>query len=119
MRIPHGSSIASGKCSTAESIIIAACDAGSIPLAYSWLSSASLFFPDAGTARRLPCVGSIAPAFNLENISLRFNFPETDILDRKGVIQRKFLRAVDWTEQEVIDFLAGMQSPEAAEGTPE
>ncbi len=34
-----------------------------------------------------------------------FKFPETYIIDRKGVLQRKFLGAVDWTEQDVIDFL--------------
>lgn len=35
-----------------------------------------------------------------------FKFPETYVIDRKGVIQRKFLGAVDWTEQEMIDFLS-------------
>jgi cytochrome c biogenesis protein CcmG, thiol:disulfide interchange protein DsbE len=32
-------------------------------------------------------------------------FPETYIIDRKGVLRRKFIGAVDWTEPEVIDFL--------------
>jgi peroxiredoxin len=34
-----------------------------------------------------------------------FKFPETYIIDRKGVLQRKFLGAVDWTDPEMIDFL--------------
>jgi predicted transcriptional regulator YdeE/peroxiredoxin len=34
-----------------------------------------------------------------------FKFPESYIIDRKGVIQHKFLVAVDWTDQQVIDLL--------------
>jgi cytochrome c biogenesis protein CcmG, thiol:disulfide interchange protein DsbE len=33
-------------------------------------------------------------------------FPETYIIDRNGVIRRKFIGAVDWTEPEIIDFLS-------------
>jgi cytochrome c biogenesis protein CcmG/thiol:disulfide interchange protein DsbE len=32
-------------------------------------------------------------------------FPETYIIDRGGVVRRKFIGAVDWTEPEIIDFL--------------
>jgi peroxiredoxin len=32
-------------------------------------------------------------------------FPETYIIDRNGVVRRKFIGAVDWTEPEIIDFL--------------
>ena len=35
-----------------------------------------------------------------------FKFPETYIIDRNGVMRRKFIGAVDWTEPEVIDFLS-------------
>lgn len=35
-----------------------------------------------------------------------FKFPETYVIDRKGVIQQKFLGAVDWTDPEVLEFLA-------------
>ena len=35
-----------------------------------------------------------------------FRFPETYIIDRNGVMRRKFIGAVDWTEPEIIDFLA-------------
>jgi cytochrome c biogenesis protein CcmG/thiol:disulfide interchange protein DsbE len=33
-------------------------------------------------------------------------FPETYILDRNGVMRRKFIGAVDWTEPEITDFLS-------------
>jgi len=32
-------------------------------------------------------------------------WPETYIIDRDGVLRRKFVGAVDWTSPEVIDFL--------------
>jgi cytochrome c biogenesis protein CcmG/thiol:disulfide interchange protein DsbE len=32
-------------------------------------------------------------------------FPETYVIDRGGVVRRKFIGAVDWTEPEIIDFL--------------
>jgi cytochrome c biogenesis protein CcmG, thiol:disulfide interchange protein DsbE len=35
-----------------------------------------------------------------------FRFPETYIIDRKGVMRRKFIGAVDWTEPEITDFLS-------------
>ena len=34
-----------------------------------------------------------------------FKYPETYVIDRNGVVRRKFIGAVDWTEPEVIDFL--------------
>jgi peroxiredoxin len=34
-----------------------------------------------------------------------FKFPETYIIDRNGVVRRKFIGAVDWTEPEVVDYL--------------
>ena len=34
-----------------------------------------------------------------------FKFPETYIVDRNGVMRRKFIGAVDWTAPEVTDFL--------------
>jgi cytochrome c biogenesis protein CcmG, thiol:disulfide interchange protein DsbE len=33
-------------------------------------------------------------------------FPETYIIDRNGVVRRKFIGAVDWNEPEVIEFLS-------------
>ena len=34
-----------------------------------------------------------------------FKFPETYIIDRNGVMRRKFIGAVDWTEPEITEFL--------------
>ncbi len=35
-----------------------------------------------------------------------FGWPETFIIDRNGVIRRKFIGAVDWTSPEVTDYLS-------------
>jgi len=35
-----------------------------------------------------------------------FKFPETYIIDRNGVMRRKFLGAVDWTSPEIMNFLS-------------
>ena len=34
-----------------------------------------------------------------------FKFPETYVIDRNGVMRRKFIGAVDWTEPEIVEFL--------------
>lgn len=34
-----------------------------------------------------------------------FKFPETYIIDRRGILRRKFIGAVDWNEPEIVDFL--------------
>ncbi len=33
-------------------------------------------------------------------------FPETYVIDRNGVMRRKFIGAVDWTEPEITNFLS-------------
>jgi cytochrome c biogenesis protein CcmG/thiol:disulfide interchange protein DsbE len=33
-------------------------------------------------------------------------FPETYIIDRSGIVRRKFIGAVDWTEPDVIEYLS-------------
>lgn len=35
-----------------------------------------------------------------------FKFPETYVIDRSGVMRRKFIGAVNWTEPEITDFLS-------------
>jgi cytochrome c biogenesis protein CcmG, thiol:disulfide interchange protein DsbE len=35
-----------------------------------------------------------------------FKFPETYIIDRNGIMRRKFIGAVDWTDPEVTEFLS-------------
>lgn len=34
-----------------------------------------------------------------------FKFPETYVIDRHGIVRRKFIGAVDWTEPDVIEYL--------------
>jgi cytochrome c biogenesis protein CcmG/thiol:disulfide interchange protein DsbE len=34
-----------------------------------------------------------------------FKFPETYVIDRNGIVRRKFIGAVDWTQPDVIDYL--------------
>ena len=35
-----------------------------------------------------------------------FMFPETYIIDRSGVVRRKFIGAIDWTAPDITDFLS-------------
>ena len=35
-----------------------------------------------------------------------FKFPETYIIDRNGVLRRKFIGPVDWSQPEIVDFLS-------------
>jgi cytochrome c biogenesis protein CcmG, thiol:disulfide interchange protein DsbE len=35
-----------------------------------------------------------------------FKFPETYIIDRNGVIRRKFIGAVDWSQPEIVEYLS-------------
>ncbi len=35
-------------------------------------------------------------------------FPETYVIDRQGVIRRKFIGAVNWTAPEITDYLSKM-----------
>jgi cytochrome c biogenesis protein CcmG/thiol:disulfide interchange protein DsbE len=35
-----------------------------------------------------------------------FGWPETYIIDRNGVIRRKFIGAVEWTSPEIVDYLS-------------
>ena len=35
-----------------------------------------------------------------------FGWPETYVIDRTGVIRRKFIGAVDWNSQEITDYLS-------------
>jgi cytochrome c biogenesis protein CcmG, thiol:disulfide interchange protein DsbE len=34
-----------------------------------------------------------------------FKFPETYVIDRDGIVRRKFIGAVDWTQRDVLEFL--------------
>ncbi len=37
-------------------------------------------------------------------------FPETYIIDRNGVVRRKFIGAVDWSSPEIVDYLNKLAS---------
>lgn len=37
-----------------------------------------------------------------------FKFPETYLIDKDGVIRRKFIGAIDWTNPEIADYLNKM-----------
>jgi cytochrome c biogenesis protein CcmG/thiol:disulfide interchange protein DsbE len=39
------------------------------------------------------------------NLYGTFKFPETYIIDRNGIMRRKFIGPVDWSEPEIVDFL--------------
>jgi peroxiredoxin len=35
-----------------------------------------------------------------------FKFPETYIIDRNGTIRRKFIGPIDWSQQEIVEYLS-------------
>jgi cytochrome c biogenesis protein CcmG, thiol:disulfide interchange protein DsbE len=40
------------------------------------------------------------------NLYGTFKFPETYIIDRQGVLRRKFIGAIDWGTPEITDYLS-------------
>jgi peroxiredoxin len=40
------------------------------------------------------------------NLYGTFRFPETYVIDKNGVMRRKFIGPVDWTQPEVVEFLS-------------
>ena len=40
------------------------------------------------------------------NLYGTFRFPETYIIDRQGVLRRKFVGPIDWGQAEIVDYLA-------------
>lgn len=39
-----------------------------------------------------------------------FQFPETYVIDKDGVIRRKFIGAADWTNPEIIEYLNKLET---------
>ena len=39
------------------------------------------------------------------NLYGTFKWPETYIIDRNGIVRRKFIGAVEWSQPEIVDFL--------------
>ena len=46
------------------------------------------------------------PSGNSSGLYGTFKFPETYVIDRNGVMRRKFIGAVDWTQPEITEFLS-------------
>jgi cytochrome c biogenesis protein CcmG, thiol:disulfide interchange protein DsbE len=46
------------------------------------------------------------PERKSNNLYGTFKFPETYIIDRSGVLRRKFIGQVDWQQPEIVDFLS-------------
>ena len=40
------------------------------------------------------------------NLYGTFKFPETYVIDRNGVMRRKFIGPVDWSQPEIVEFLS-------------
>ncbi|HLW88826.1 MAG TPA: TlpA disulfide reductase family protein [Terriglobales bacterium] len=45
------------------------------------------------------------PAHKSSDLYGTFKYPETYIIDRKGIVRRKFIGAIDWSQPEIVDFL--------------
>jgi cytochrome c biogenesis protein CcmG/thiol:disulfide interchange protein DsbE len=50
-----------------------------------------------------PCVEEMPSLVN--ELYGTFKFPETYIIDRQGVVRRKFIGPVDWTRPDVVEYL--------------
>jgi cytochrome c biogenesis protein CcmG, thiol:disulfide interchange protein DsbE len=46
------------------------------------------------------------PDQKTSNLYGSFKWPETYIIDRNGVVRRKFIGAVEWSQPEIVDFLS-------------
>ncbi len=40
------------------------------------------------------------------NLYGTFKFPETYIIDRNGIVRRKFIGPVDWNQPDILDYLS-------------
>ena len=45
------------------------------------------------------------PDMKSSNLYGSFKWPETYIIDRNGIVRRKFIGPVDWSQPEIVDFL--------------
>ncbi len=48
------------------------------------------------------------PDRNSSNLYGTVQFPESYVIDRQGVIRRKFIGAVDWNAPEIVSYLSSM-----------
>ncbi len=57
-------------------------------------------------AKNMPGMVTVRDGDNRANALYgTFAFPETYIIDRNGIIRRKFIGAVEWTNPEIVDYL--------------
>lgn len=63
------------------------------------------------TEKRMPGVLTVRDGDQkAANLFGTFGWPETYIIDSKGIIRRKFIGAQDWTSPEIIDYLTKLSS---------
>ena len=48
------------------------------------------------------------PSARVEHLYGTIKIPETYIIDRKGVLRRKFVSSVDWTSPDILNYLSQM-----------
>lgn len=48
------------------------------------------------------------PSERIQHLYGTIQLPETYVIDRQGVLRRKFVSAVDWNSPEVLEFLNGL-----------
>jgi len=46
------------------------------------------------------------PDQKTSNLYGTFKWPETYVIDRNGIVRRKFIGAVEWSQPEIVDFLS-------------
>ena len=46
------------------------------------------------------------PDHKSNNLYGTFKFPETYIIDRQGILRRKFVGPIDWGQPEIVDYLS-------------
>jgi peroxiredoxin len=62
-------------------------------------------YQDFLKAHRVDLLTVRDPDQKSNNLYGTFKFPETYIIDRQGVLRRKFIGAVDWGQPEIVDYL--------------
>ncbi len=48
------------------------------------------------------------PSMKVDNLYGTVQIPETYIIDRKGILRRKFVSAQDWTSPEIVAYLSSL-----------
>jgi thiol-disulfide isomerase/thioredoxin len=51
------------------------------------------------------------PPTQIQKLYGTIKIPETYVIDRGGILRRKFISAQDWTSPEILDYLGKLQRP--------